>query len=89
MSSRESWDLQIDPAVFRELKKIPAKNVRVILGVIRLLLTNPYFGDIQKMKGEDDTWRRRIGAYRIFYKVKTSEKVVLVFRVERRSSKTY
>lgn len=89
MSSRENWDLQVDPSVFKELEKIPSKNVGVILGVIRLLPTNPYFGDIQKMKGEDEAWRRRVGAYRIFYKVKTAEKVILVFHVERRSSKTY
>jgi len=89
MSSRESWDLQVDPGVFKELERIPAKNARMILEVIRLLSTNPYFGDIQKMKGEDETWRRRVGAYRIFYKVKTAEKVILVFRAERRSSKTY
>ena len=89
MSSRENWDLQIDPNVFKELEKIPSKNTGVILGVIRLLSTNPYFGDVQKMRGEDETWRRRVGAYRIFYKVKTAEKVILVFHVERRSSKTY
>jgi len=41
------------------------------------------------MKGEENVWRRRIGAYRIFYKIRVSEKIILVFKLERRTSKTY
>ena len=89
MNSRENWDLQVDPAVFKFLKKIPKGYVAAILEVIKFLPANPYFGDIQKMKGGGEVWRRRVGAYRIFYKVKTSEKVILVFSVERRGSKIY
>lgn len=81
--------MQIDLNVLKTLQKTPRHDAEAILAVVRLLPTDPYFGDIQKMKGEDHTWRRRIGAYRIFYKLKTAEKVLLVFRVERRTSKTY
>ena len=89
MSSPKSWDLQIDPSVFKNLKKLPRYDTEVILNVIRLLPANPYFGDIQKMKGESHVWRRRVGSYRIFYKLKIPEKVILVFNLERRTSKTY
>ncbi|MBI4160299.1 MAG: type II toxin-antitoxin system RelE/ParE family toxin [Candidatus Yanofskybacteria bacterium] len=89
MSLQKSWDLQIDPSVFKVLHKIPRHDAEVILEVIRLLPTNPHFGDIQKMKGEDNTWRRRIGSYRIFFRIKITEKVVLVFHLERGTSKTY
>lgn len=54
MNSLENWDLQVDPAVFKFLEKIPRGYAQAILEVIRLLPANPYFGDIQKMKGEDD-----------------------------------
>lgn len=89
MNLPKNWDLQIDSSVFKVLKYIPRHNAEVILGIIRLLPANPYFGDIQKMKGKEDAWRRRVGSYRIFYKVKISEKIILVFHLERRSSKTY
>ena len=89
MSSSENWDLQIDPSVLRELKKIPKNYVGTILEVIKLLPVGPYFGDIQKMKGEKNTWRRRIGAYRLFYKIISEKKIILVFKLERRTSKTY
>lgn len=88
-SSRVNWDLQIDESVFKILKRIPWRRAGDILLLLKLLPEDPYFGDIQKMKGEKNTWRRRIGSYRIFYKIKTIEKVILVFRVERRASKTY
>lgn len=89
MSSRERWDLHVDPAVLKTLKKIPRRDAGVILRLIRLLPTNPYFGDVQKMKEEDNVWRRRVGSYRIFYKIKPAEKVILVFNLERRTSSTY
>lgn len=89
MSSSKNWDLRTDPSIFQILKKIPRRDTEAILQAIRLLPTNPYFGDIQKMKGESNVWRRRIGSYRLFYKIKVEEKVLLVFRFERRSSKTY
>lgn len=46
-------------------------------------------GDIQKMKGEYNAWRKRIGAYRLFYEIVNSEKIIHVFNLERRSSNTY
>ncbi|MEK7503029.1 MAG: type II toxin-antitoxin system RelE/ParE family toxin [Patescibacteria group bacterium] len=89
MTCHESWDLEIDTSVFKTLKKFPRKNAEAILYIIKLLPQNPYFGDIQKMKDGEHTWRRRVGSYRIFYKIKVFEKIILVFKVERRTSNTY
>lgn len=89
MRSSENWDLQINPNVFRILKKLPRHNAEAVLNIIKLLPLNPYLGDIQKMKGEENAWRRRVGSYRIFYKIKIQEKIILVFLIERRTSKTY
>ena len=89
MSLSENWVLRIDPDVYKALKKIPRQYADVILGAIRLLPANPYFGDTQKIKGENDAWRRRIGSYRLFYKIIKETKIILVFRLERRGSKTY
>ena len=89
MHSSENWDLRIDSVVFKTLRTLPRRDAEALLVVIRLLPADPYFGDIQKMKGEENTWRRRTGAYRVFYKIKVEEKILLVFRLERRTSKTY
>lgn len=89
MSLGENWILQVDSLVFAALKKIPRRDAERIFVIIGSLPLNPFAGDIQKMKGESNTWRRRIGSFRIFYELMPSEKVIHVFRVERRTSKTY
>ena len=89
MNFEKNWILQIDPVVYKFLKKIPRHDAGRILIVIESLPKNPFFGDIQKMKGEKDTWRRRIGAFRIFYEMIAAEKTIHAYKVERRGSKTY
>lgn len=89
MISQKNWILHIDPNVHKTLRRIQQNDTEKILGIIKLLSIDPYFGDIQKLKDDRDVWRRRVGAFRIFYKVKSKEKVILVFHLERRTSKTY
>lgn len=89
MKSPKNWDLQVDPDVYKTLERTPRHAAEAILKIIRFLAIDPYLGDIQKMRGENNTWRRRIGAYRVFYKILSKENIILVFKVERRTSKTY
>ncbi len=89
MNSKANWALQTDPSVFKWLKKIPYKDAERILFTIKSMSFDPYQGDIQKMKGEKDTWRRRVGSYRIFYEIFQDENLVVVFKIERRTSHTY
>ena len=89
MNLLKNWVLKVDPDVFKTIKKMPRRDAEAVLIAIYFLPKNPYFGDIQKMKGENDVWRRRIGVWRIFYKIKIEERVILVFKLERRTSKTY
>lgn len=88
-SLSKNWVLQIDPIVLKTVKRFPQKDTKRIVSAIESLPTNPYAGDIQKMAGEKSVWRRRIGAYRIFFELITDEKVIHVFHVERRTTKTY
>lgn len=89
MSSSDDLGLRIDPSVFKVLQKIPRHDAEALLTVIKLFATDPYFGDIQKMKGEKSVWRRRVGVYRIFFKLFAAERIILVFSIERRTSQTY
>ncbi|MBI4599916.1 type II toxin-antitoxin system RelE/ParE family toxin [Candidatus Uhrbacteria bacterium] len=73
----------------KTLKKIPRDYAERILFVIRMLPADPYFGDLQKMKGDEHSWRRRIGEYRLFYKILKERRLILVFHLERRTTSTY
>ena len=85
----KNWVLQIDPKVLKIVKKFPQKDTKRIVAVLESLPTNPYAGDIQKMAGEKNVWRRRIGSYRIFFELITEEKVIHVYHAERRTTTTY
>ena len=83
------FQLLVDRSVEKQLRSLPKRDTERILSAIAELAVNPYSGDVAKMQGEEDVWRRRVGSYRIFYEVLTKEKTVQVFRIERRTSKTY
>lgn len=83
------WILRIDKKVLKELDKIPTSEARRINDAIKNMDSDPYSGDIEKMRGQANVWRRRIGNYRIFYEIYPALKTVYVYHVERRTSKTY
>ncbi|MDP2703963.1 MAG: type II toxin-antitoxin system RelE/ParE family toxin [bacterium] len=89
MNADKNWGLKVRTRAEKTIARFPRKDALVLLEAIELLPRNPFAGDIEKMKGEENIWRRRIGAYRIFYELRINENVVYVFRVERRASKTY
>ena len=89
MNLNKNWQLRVRKKVYKSLNKFPKKDSGKIIFTIKQISVNPYYGDIQKMEGEKDVWRRRIGNYRIFYEIIHNEKVIYVFDIERRTSKTY
>jgi mRNA interferase RelE/StbE len=89
MNSRKNWALQVDLPVYKFLSRISRKDSERILRAIERLPQDPFFGDIQKLKGEENVWRRRIGSYRFRFEVFNSRDLIRVFIVERRSSKSY
>ena len=88
-NSVENWVLLVDPSVHKEVDRFPKQDAMRWSEVIGLLTKDPYMGDIENMKGEENSWRRRIGNYRIFYKLIVNKKIIIVNRVERRTSNTY
>lgn len=90
MSLKENWELRIRDSVYKDISKFSKKDKEKIVKVIENeLFLNPYFGDIDKIKGEDNIWRRRIGNYRIFYEIINEERIIYIFKVKRRTSLTY
>ena len=89
MNSSENWQIRIRDAVYNQLAKFPVKDRGRLVSVIENLPSNPFAGDIQKMGGEENVWRRRVGSYRIRYEIMARERVIYIFIVERRTSKSY
>lgn len=89
VNSSINWELRIKNRVYKELSKLPLGKQGQITKVIDNLPHNPFVGDIEKIEGEENIWRRRIGNYRIFYEIIYKDKMVYVFHIERRTSNTY
>ena len=89
MNSDTPWDLIVEGEVWKTVRKFPRSDRERVDFVIAGLRSNPYGGDIEKMEGEKDVWRRRIGAYQIKYEVRQAQRLVYVFEIKRRTSTTY
>jgi mRNA-degrading endonuclease RelE of RelBE toxin-antitoxin system len=89
MNSSKNWHLEIRAKVLRTVARFPKKDRDRIIQVLEMLPNDPFTGDVEKMVGEINVWRRRVGAYRIFYELRATERIVYVYTVKRRTSKTY
>jgi mRNA-degrading endonuclease RelE of RelBE toxin-antitoxin system len=86
--SNEIWRVVVDGSVRKMLNKIPLADAEAITVALAGLAANPFAGDIQKLRGED-AWRRRIRSYRVEFRVYQDKRVVLVYKLKRRTSTTY
>ena len=84
-----NWKVLIHPKVKKQLKRFPKKDAERIEASFYQLRINPFVGDIEKMEGEENVWRRRVGSYRISYELFSKKQIVFIFRVERRTTTTY
>ncbi len=84
-----NWQILVDSAASKFLKRIPQTDAKRILDVLQELVVNPYAGDIEKMEGKDDIWRRRVGSYRILYEIYSAKRIIYISDVRRRTSRRY
>ncbi len=86
------FELRLSNSAEKELRFLPSNTGHRIEQLFGVLCVNPLAGsvwDIQKVSGRADTYRIRIGAYRVIYRVYWVDHVVAVFRIERKSDNTY
>ena len=84
-----NWEVKIAKRALKETRKIPKKDAERLLIVLEEFEINPYQGDIEKIKSEDNVWRRRIGDYRILYEIKPKKRQIEVYQISRRTTTTY
>lgn len=89
MNTSGKWTLILAGPAKKSLKRIPAPDRERIHNALRDMAANPFSGDIKHLKGYKDTLRRRVGDWRIFFRLVKEENRILVSAIERRSSTTY
>ena len=80
-----SYRLLIKPSAAKELEAVdPRKDRQRIVAGIRSLAEDPRPPGCEKLAGEDDRYRIRVGRYRVIYSVGDGELLVVVVRVGHR-----
>ena len=68
----------------KELRKLPATTIRKILDAVEHLAEQPFPPGVKKLVGTEQTYRVRVGDYRIVYDVLSSMLVIEIIRVGHR-----
>jgi len=80
-----SYSLRIKPSAVKEIEAIDARaDRRRIVGRIQALAAEPRPPGCEKLSGNRDRYRRRMGRYRIVYAIEDDTSVVTVVRVGHR-----
>jgi len=84
-----NWTIHVAKPALKVLAKVPVKSQRLIRAALLEMQQNPFAGDIVRLTAERSTWRRRVGAYRIFFDAYPERQHIDVVDISRRTSKTY
>ncbi|MCD6373585.1 MAG: type II toxin-antitoxin system RelE/ParE family toxin [Thermococcus sp.] len=68
----------------KQVKALPPAHRRKLKEIILRLSENPFSYPYKKIRGEEHTYRIRVGQFRILYEVDDRELKVIIFKIERR-----
>ena len=78
------YEVYLEAAAERDLRRLPPETFHRILPGIRALAEDPRPPGCRKLTGSENDWRIRIGDYRVIYEIDDAEEAVRVFRVRHR-----
>ena len=76
-----TYRIVIKPSARKEMSRLPADVLRRVDAAILALAEDPRPRGCRKMAGHMDTWRIRVGDYRVVYEVHDNVLIVYVVRV--------
>ena len=79
-----TYQIEWKTSALHELKAIDKQSIPRIVSAIGLLAENPFPPGVRKLRGSENTYRLRVGDYRVLYEVHPSSVRVLIVRVRHR-----
>ena len=76
--------VHVTPKAEGDLAKVPDTTARRILARIQSLGMNPRPHGVMKLVGRENTYRARVGNYRVLYEIRDDAGIVIVERVRHR-----
>jgi len=67
MTTSAPWEILIAGPARKSLERVPSSDRERIEAALEEMAANPFQGDIKLLKGQEKRFRRRVGAWRIFF----------------------
>jgi mRNA-degrading endonuclease RelE of RelBE toxin-antitoxin system len=87
MSLKKNWDVRIDESIYKFLKTLSSKEAEHLVASISAIQEDPHHkgGDLRRMPLGDNeyVWRRRVGAFYVWYDIHENARMVHLTLVER------
>ena len=84
------WRLHLAKRAQKRFSRVPPKDRRQILAALDQMSINPFTGNITPLKTRPLRFRRRVGAYRIFFRLDPDQDLtIIVSAIDRRTTTTY
>ena len=80
----EAYTIEFAPRAAKELRDLERPDQVRVAAKIDSLAQNPRPHGVEKLSGEEDLYRVRVGNYRIIYKIQDARLVVLVVKIGHR-----
>jgi mRNA interferase RelE/StbE len=84
-----TWKIEYGRKVPKSLARLPLDDHRRIVGALAMMHEDPLSGDVQVLRNQPTSYRRRVGSYRIMFDIDLTARTVLIHDVLRRSTTTY
>lgn len=85
-----TWRIVVTRPAERAFRKMPKKDAARIAETLRAMEHDPFSGDVVALQGiHRGAFRRRVGAWRIFFELQTDDNMVVITNIRRRTSQTY
>jgi mRNA-degrading endonuclease RelE of RelBE toxin-antitoxin system len=86
---KKQWFVVLSAPALKHLERVPPRDLARIYAAIEGMRENPLKGDVRKLHGGLEGFRRRVGNWRIFFDVDSTKAQVVITAIERRTSTTY
>ena len=87
------YDIEVTLAADRDLerltRRIQRRDFERLREAIRDLASNPRPQGVTKLRGVEDAYRIRVGAYRVVYDIHDDRALLVILKVARRTEATY
>ena len=89
MSSSETWHLLAEARAQKVIARASKPERERLQAVLKQMEQDPFAGDVVRLHDQPTAFRRRVGAWRLFFDVFPDTRLVRIRLIERRTTTTY